>query len=331
MIRNIIVKAGIGFLILVLVATNTQIVVAANNNGNPGSNTPNGNNGNHNGEGNGNQDEEQGNPGNNTPNGNNGNHNGDDEEPEEPEEPSFATLNPTCNVNATSITLGTSVQWTVQISGGQAPYEVLWAGDESLTGNGDAVTITYTTPGVKTSTVTVASNDGQFIQRVCPTVTVSEASSPEPTPTPETPTEEGTPRPGGHRHSGSSSSSGGQVLGASIGPAGEVLGASCNAFITSSIIRPGGNHNVEEIKQLQHFLNLVLGTTLEENGVYNAATIDAVNKLQLTFSQFILKPWVDAGLLPNEQTPTGIVYKTTARFINSMSCPSQNIPMPMLP
>src|SRR3989344_906461 len=120
---------------------------------------------------------------------------------------------------------------------------------------------------------------------------------------------------------------GGSVEGDAEGDAeSEVLGTSCS--ILTNYIGQGTN-NVEDIVFLQNFLNEEMGLSLEVNGMFDDATRDAVKAFQLKYWQEILQPWVPFGLSVDE--PTGIVYKTTQRMINMLSCPGTEIPMPELP
>jgi hypothetical protein len=105
---------------------------------------------------------------------------------------------------------------------------------------------------------------------------------------------------------------------------GDVLGASsCSAIITSYIGLSGIAADPEAVKVLQAFLNKELGLTLEVNGEYDAATIEAVKAFQAKYSLDVLSPW---GI----NDATGIVYKTTQRMINKIACPTLDIPMPEL-
>ncbi len=100
----------------------------------------------------------------------------------------------------------------------------------------------------------------------------------------------------------------------------EVLGASCpvlNVYLGLT----GQTNDPEAVKVVQSFLNTELGLTLEVNGEYDAATIDAVKAFQSKYSTEILGPW---GISDS----TGIVFKTTQRMINVLSCPGLDIPMP---
>ncbi|MEK7509900.1 MAG: immunoglobulin-like domain-containing protein [Patescibacteria group bacterium] len=106
----------------------------------------------------------------------------------------------------------------------------------------------------------------------------------------------------------------------------EVLGTSCS-ILTNYIGQD--TDNVEDVVFLQNFLNKELGTTLDVNGIFDEITKKAVEAFQLKYWEEILKPWVPFGLSVDE--PTGIVYKTTQRMINMLSCPGMEIPMPELP
>jgi hypothetical protein len=73
-----------------------------------------------------------------------------------------------------------------------------------------------------------------------------------------------------------------------------------------------------------------MGDNLTVNGIYDQETLNAVNQFQLAYKEEVLRPWVLAEYLENENTPTGYVYLTTKRWINLLKCPSLNIPMPNL-
>ena len=73
-----------------------------------------------------------------------------------------------------------------------------------------------------------------------------------------------------------------------------------------------------------------MGANLTVNGIYDEATLNAVNQFQLAYKEQVLRPWVEVGLHNDENVPTGYVYKTTKRWINLLKCPSLNIPMPDL-
>lgn len=102
--------------------------------------------------------------------------------------------------------------------------------------------------------------------------------------------------------------------------AGEVAGASCTLFDAYIGM---GTDNADDVKMLQEFLNKEMGLTLEVNGEYDSATIEAIKAFQLKYATEILAPW---GIT----NATGIVYKTTQRMINMLSCPGTEIPMPEL-
>jgi hypothetical protein len=119
----------------------------------------------------------------------------------------------------------------------------------------------------------------------------------------------------------------GQVLGASIGPS---TGAACGIFL-AGYVKPDGQNKLNDIVDLQIFLRQYEGDSLAINGIYDQATEAAVNAFQTKYNTEILKPWSDLGLLPNDTSPTGYVYKTTRRMINNIVCPSLNLPIPQLP
>jgi peptidoglycan hydrolase-like protein with peptidoglycan-binding domain len=77
------------------------------------------------------------------------------------------------------------------------------------------------------------------------------------------------------------------------------------------------------VSKLQIFLNKWMSTNLPVTGVYNPATLAAVNAFQAKYSDEILSPW---GI----DTPTGLVYLSTLRKINLLECPDLSLPLPAL-
>jgi hypothetical protein len=59
---------------------------------------------------------------------------------------------------------------------------------------------------------------------------------------------------------------------------------------------------------------------LNITGFYNDLTLASVHAFQLKHKGKVLKPWVDLNFLPNENTSTGYVYKTTLWWINAIAC-----------
>ncbi|NMB92349.1 MAG: hypothetical protein GYA31_01860, partial [Parcubacteria group bacterium] len=114
---------------------------------------------------------------------------------------------------------------------------------------------------------------------------------------------------------------GGVVAGAATGP-GEVLGASteCTPYLLK-YIKLGADNDPEEVKKLESFLNEQLGINLPLDGIYDQADYNAVKQFQLLMKDKVLAPWVEVGCLPNVDTPTGYVYRTTKWTINSFFCP----------
>lgn len=123
----------------------------------------------------------------------------------------------------------------------------------------------------------------------------------------------------------------GLILGASFAPEGQVLGdtITCGIYL-NSYIRFGANNNREDVIKLQEFLNKVGIAQIPTTGFYGTLTYEAVKKFQLQYKGDILLPWVPHGL-PNENTPTGYVFKTTQWKINTLHCPQLNLPKPKLP
>lgn len=105
---------------------------------------------------------------------------------------------------------------------------------------------------------------------------------------------------------------------------GDVLGATtCGPILNSFLGLRGKTNDPEAVKVVQTFLNKELGLSLDVNGEYDAATIDAVEKFQSKYLSDVLNPW---GISDS----TGIVYLTTQRMINMIACPSLDLPMPEL-
>jgi hypothetical protein len=89
-------------------------------------------------------------------------------------------------------------------------------------------------------------------------------------------------------------------------------------------------NNPATVIKIQQFLNKFMGTSLVVNGVYNSTTQAAVDAFQVQYHSEVLRPWLPFGL-PSELTATNNTYKTTQRWINILSCPGLNLPVPKLP
>lgn len=124
----------------------------------------------------------------------------------------------------------------------------------------------------------------------------------------------------------------GTVLGTSTAPlitTGEVLGAmSCTPYI-SAYLKVNSVNSVEEVKKLQTFLNEFIDAKLPVTGFFGPLTFQAVKNLQFKYSDQILRPWIDQGVVKS-LAPTGYVFKTTQWFINSQKCGGEALPMPIL-
>ena len=122
---------------------------------------------------------------------------------------------------------------------------------------------------------------------------------------------------------------GGVVAGATTG-GGVVAGATtvkCEPYLLS-YIKLGGDNDPEEVKKLESFLNEFLGLDLPIDGIYDLNDFNAVKQFQLLMKDKVLAPWVEIGCLPNVDTPTGYVYKTTIWAINSFFCSEEKTELP---
>jgi hypothetical protein len=114
---------------------------------------------------------------------------------------------------------------------------------------------------------------------------------------------------------------------------GEVLGDSTEAGsckVLTTFMKIGQANNVEEVKMLQTFLNAQMSAGLPVTGFFGPLTLQAVKDFQVKHKTEILKPWVDLGLMANDDIGTGYVYKTTQYAINKTLCPESNEVYPTL-
>lgn len=63
-----------------------------------------------------------------------------------PPPPPTPSLSTSCSPSSPSITNGSSVTWSANVSGGNPPYTYSWSGDNGLTGTGPSVSWTYNLP-----------------------------------------------------------------------------------------------------------------------------------------------------------------------------------------
>ena len=122
-------------------------------------------------------------------------------------------------------------------------------------------------------------------------------------------------------------------------PTGVVLGAStstipdgavCNTPLLITYMRLGFHNDPAQVKLLQAFLNKELGLSIPVTCFFGPMTEAAVKQFQLKYAAQILAPWLSHGL-PDANSGTGYVYKTTQRWINLISCSALTIPEPTLP
>ncbi len=116
---------------------------------------------------------------------------------------------------------------------------------------------------------------------------------------------------GGSGGNGDSSSGGGG--GSKKRSNGEVLGdATCSEYLTA-YLRMGRENDAEQVRRLQFVLKEMEGFEVEINGVFDAATLAAVNAFQVRYADDILAPW---GIT----APTGYTYITTRKKVNEVYC-----------
>ncbi len=82
------------------------------------------------------------------------------------QQPSY-NLNIGCYVDPMNARVNQPVTWSVEVTGGMAPYSYTWSGSENLTGSQSSVTKFYDYPGAKNAIVTVTSADGRTGTRAC--------------------------------------------------------------------------------------------------------------------------------------------------------------------
>ncbi len=120
---------------------------------------------------------------------------------------------------------------------------------------------------------------------------------------------------------------------------GEVLGESTDGPKTNpdgtcipllhTYMRQGSMTNdVQEVIDLQNFLNKEMNAGLPVTGFFGPLTDAAVRAFQIKYKSEVLDPWVKFGLTDQS---TGYVFKTTQWKINNIYCAPISFPMPPLP
>ena len=72
-----------------------------------------------------------------------------------------------CFVDPTNAKINQPVTWSVEVTGGIAPYRYSWSGSDGLLSSNSSVTKFYETTGTKNAIVTVTSADGKTGTRAC--------------------------------------------------------------------------------------------------------------------------------------------------------------------
>ena len=165
---------------------------------------------------------------------------------------------------------------------------------------GDDITLTYSVVYSATSTPGVYTN----VAEVTGLKNYSDAASGNPM----TPVEAEGDVMFSDGHVSTASTTTGLVLGVATST------PSCAPLLTG-FIKPGAANNPADVFKLQVFLN-TQGADLSATGRYDTTTIAAVNQFQVAHATTVLAPW---GL----KNPTGVVFTTTQRTINTIACSDQ--------
>ncbi|MBP6858800.1 MAG: DUF5011 domain-containing protein [Candidatus Pacebacteria bacterium] len=117
--------------------------------------------------------------------------------------------------------------------------------------------------------------------------------------------------------------------GGSIG-GGQVLGAStsCSIYLPTTLSY-GGKNDPKDVEKLQAFLNESMSSGLAMNGIFGQTTLAAVKKFQLEHKDSIIGPWIKNGKNPRG-IATGFVGPMTLWKINTLVCPSLQLPLPVI-
>jgi hypothetical protein len=92
-------------------------------------------------------------------------------------------------------------------------------------------------------------------------------------------------------------------------------GTTGSCYYLHDYLRQDLNNNPVEVKKLQIFLNAFEGDTLQVTGIYDDATVAAVNAFQVKYLGDVLTPWGYDGT-----TGTGYTYILTKKKVNEIYC-----------
>lgn len=156
-------------------------------------------------------------------------------------------------------------------------------------------------------------------------VTAAPQSNEVKTPTtPTTPSNNGASSGSGAPASGGGNgpitgSFGGGASAITPGSTGGVTGGSINTSagactpIITSVLKIGGKNDANQVRRVQNFLNTFEKANLAVTGVYDTATIEAVEDFQVKYRSEILTPW-------GASLPSGEIYITTRNKMNDLYC-----------
>jgi len=169
-----------------------------------------------------------------------------------------------------------------------------------------------------TTAVTTPSNGEQSSTSGSVPSTGDQSSTAGPSPAPVAPAQTTS---GGGSSSGGSSSSGSYSSGGSyIGYGGSSSGGVATTVapagfcpLVTGLMQEGGANEPGAVARLQLFLKQTEGLDVTVNGTFDAQTEAAVKAFQTKYLSEIMGPW-------GATQPSGIVYITTGKKINSISC-----------
>jgi SprB repeat len=72
-----------------------------------------------------------------------------------------------CYADPTTASIDQPITWSVEVTGGTAPYTYSWSGSDGLTGTGSSIIKYYDSYGEKSAIVSVTSSDGKTGTRAC--------------------------------------------------------------------------------------------------------------------------------------------------------------------
>lgn len=116
---------------------------------------------------------------------------------------------------------------------------------------------------------------------------------------------------GGNNGGGASAITPGSTGGITGGSITTTAGV-CAPIITSTL-KIAGKNDASQVRRVQNFLNAFEKANIAVTGVYDTATIEAVEDFQVKYRSEVLAPW-------GATLPSGEIYITTRNKMNDMYC-----------